>query len=441
MRLSVVGTGYVGLVTAACLADAGHDVTCVDVDPVKVDAVNAGRSFLHEPGLPEMLARHVPSRLRATTDLPAAVRGTDLTMLAVPTPSRSDGSIDLAHVLAATEAVGRALRQKPGFHALVVKSTCVPGTTDTIVRAALESSSGRVVGDGTLGLGCNPEFLSEGTAVDDFARPDRIVIGAEDERTLTLLRDLHAAFAGTPVLATNCRTAEAVKYTSNTLLATCISFANEWADRCEAIGGIDAIDVMRGVAMSRYLTVGDVTAPLASFLRPGCGYGGSCLPKDVAAATAGGDMPILDAVRGVNDARAAKLVMRVSEHIDMTGATVTVLGTAFKPGTIDLRTSPAEPIVRALRDAGANVTCHDPAAGPATRAAWCGVAVVDDLEEAVTRADAIVITTAWPEYEVVPAILSKLNIHPLVVDGRRMLPPGSVGRYLGVGLAPKGQPT
>ena len=437
MRLSVVGTGYVGLVTAACLADAGHDVTCVDVDSAKVDAVNSGRSFLHEPGLPDLLARHVPSRLRATTDLPAAVRENDLTMLAVPTPSRGDGSIDLAHVLAATEAVGRALREKPGFHALVVKSTCVPGTTDTIVRAALEKASGRVVGDGTLGLGCNPEFLSEGTAVDDFARPDRIVIGGEDERTLAMLRDLHESFAGVPVLATNCRTAEAIKYASNTLLAACISFANEWADRCEAIGGIDAIDVMRGVAMSRYLTVGDVVAPLASFLRPGCGYGGSCLPKDVAAATAAGDMPILDAVRETNDARAARLLTRMSEHIDLAGANVTVLGTAFKPGTADLRTSPAEPIVRALRDAGAAVTCHDPAAGPATRAAWCGVDVVDDLEDAVARADAIVVVTAWPEYEAVPAILSKLDINPLVVDGRRMLDPASVGRYLGIGLEEK----
>ena len=439
MRISIVGTGYVGLVSAACFAEHGHDVTCVDVDPKRIDAVNAKRSPLHEPGLTELLERNVPTRLRATGDLVDAVLNSELTIIAVPTPfDAATGSIDLSYVLKAAGQVGEALRDVGRFHAIVVKSTCAPGTADGQVRRAVEAAAGE---QDLIGIGSCPEFLSEGTAVHDFMHPDRIVLGAIDERTLDLLRTLHSGFVSVPTIETNCRTAEAIKYASNAFLATCVSFANEIANVCEAVGGIDADEVMQGVHLSRYLTADGETAAIASFLRAGCGYGGSCLPKDVAALVAqserlGQPMPLLSAVAAVNDARAGQLIERLTLEVGpIDGKRVTVLGTAFKPGTADLRTSPAEPIVERLVRGGATVTCHDPAAGPATRDRFGkAVRVEDDLGDAVLDADAVVVVTAWDDYRDLPRRLN--GSAPVIVDGRRMFEPSEFKRYIGVGLAP-----
>lgn len=442
LSVSVIGTGYVGLVSAACFASQGHDVTCVDVDAAKVDAVNAGRSFLHEPGLERRLQQSVPARLRATADLETAVRASEITLIAVPTPfDRATGAIDLDYVERAAEQIGRALRDKDGFHVVAVKSTCIPGTADGLMRRALERTSGLRAGV-DFGVGSNPEFLSEGTAVEDFLRPDRIVIGGDCQRTRDLLIALHAAFEDAPLIATSNRTAELIKYASNALLATCISFANEIADVAEMLDGdVDAREVMRGVHLSRYLTRDGVTAPLASFLAAGCGYGGSCLPKDVAALAAQGrtlglPMSMLTAVADVNDARAERLIDRVKQAGEsLEGATVAVLGTAFKPGTADLRTSPAEPIIKALLAQGIRVVTFDPAANEATRVAFGDrVTVLDELEPTVAGADVIVIATAWPEFRRVPDLIANRRPQPLVVDGRRLLAPESVERYVGVGL-------
>jgi UDPglucose 6-dehydrogenase/GDP-mannose 6-dehydrogenase len=434
LRISIVGTGYVGLVSAACYAEHGHDVTCVDVDREKVDAVNTGQSFLHEPGLEKLLAKNVPGRLRATTDLASAVEASDLTMVAVPTPfDAAAGRIDLTMVLAAAKQVGEAARSKKTYHAVVLKSTCVPGTATSAFADALDLVEG--------GVGSCPEFLSEGTAVEDFLRPDRLVYGATDERTLAMLRDLHAGFGDVPRIETTPTTAEAIKYASNALLATCVSFANEIADACEAVGEVDAMDVMRGVHLSRYLTRDGTTAGLASFLLPGCGYGGSCLPKDVAALA--GFMRehehkprVLDAVAATNDARAEAIVRRVEENVgELTGQRVLILGTAFKPGTADLRQSPAEPIIELLREHGATVVAHDPAAGAATKKRFGDdVEIAADAAAACAEAAAVVLCTAWPEYAGVPNWVNLLKSPPVVVDGRRMLAADSVPRYAGIGL-------
>lgn len=443
MRVAVVGTGYVGLVTAAGLAELGHTVVCVDIDQRKVAALNQGAAPIFEQGLDMLLQRNLGVRLRATTDLGSAVQGSELTFVCVGTPSRQDGSIDVSFVQQAAEQIGGALAATTGFHAVVVKSTVVPGTSQQVVGPALERTSGRKAGV-DVGVGVNPEFLTEGQAVDDFLHPDRIVIGG-DRRTVAALRELYAGFDGVPVVETNAATAEMIKYASNAMLATAISFSNEIANLGAAIGGIDAVEVMRGVHLSRYLTTapGDgpaITAPLSSFFEAGCGYGGSCLPKDVAALAArgrevGSPLPLLEAVARVNDEQPARLVELLRRRLGtLRGRRVTVLGLAFKPETDDVRSSPAFPVLRSLCAAGAEVSAHDPVVGPEALDGLGAVTYVQDLAAAVKQAEAVVIVTRWDHYRRVPELVGQLDPPPLVVDGRRMLDKASVPSYAGIGL-------
>lgn len=445
MRVSIIGAGYVGLVTGSCLADQGHDVICVDVDEEKVAQLSSGNTPIYEPGLAELIARNAGGRLRATTSLRQAVLESELTLIAVGTPS-TGGEINLSAVLDATRAIGRALAEKPDYHAVVVKSTVIPGTTDQVVLPLLEESSGRkVVSD--FGVGVNPEFLTEGQAVDDFMSPDRIVLGGGDERIINLLAALYDGFPQTiPRLRTNTRTAEMIKYASNALLATMISFANEIANLCAAVGDVDVVDVMRGVHESRYLTPlaadgSPVRAPIASFLEAGCGFGGSCLPKDVRALIAHGErlgqpMRMLRAAIEANDAQPDEVLRLLETRLpDLRDAQVTVLGLAFKPDTDDVRESPAVPIVERLLDRGASVTIHDPVAHQVpARLQERGVDFDPDLETAVRNADAVVLVTRWDHFRGLPKILAGMNGAPAVVDGRRMLDKDSVADYTGIGL-------
>ncbi len=443
MRVTVVGTGYVGIVTAVGLAEQGHTITCIDIDEGKVAALNRGEPPVFERGLEPLLRRNLGTRLRATTDLAAAVQASELTLVCVGTPSRPDGSIDVSYVQRAAGQIGRALAGTGRFHAVVVKSTVVPGTTDQVVRPECERASGRRTG-AALGIGVNPEFLTEGQAVDDFLHPDRIVIGG-DSKTVAILRELYAGFAGVPLVETNAPTAEMIKYASNAMLATAISFANEIANLGSAIGGIDADEVMRGVHLSRYLTTrlpdgATVTAPLSSFYAAGCGYGGSCLPKDVAALAARGrqaesPLALLEAVAAVNHQQPARLVDLVRRGLGtLSGRRITVLGLAFKPDTDDVRSSPAFPVLRLLHEAGAEVTVHDPVVGPGVLDGLAGVVYGRDLADAVKQAEAVVIVTRWDDYQQLPALIGQLDPPPLVVDGRRMLPKTSVPSYTGIGL-------
>lgn len=459
MRVAIVGTGYVGLVTGACLAERGHQVTCVDLDASKVAAIASGRAPFHEAGLPELLERHAGRNLRATTDLAAAVRASEITLIAVGTPFRDD-AIDLSFIEAAARSVGEALRIGEGprtanseqrtataaWHTVVIRSTVVPGTTDGVVLPLLERHSGRRAGE-SLGVGMNPEFLTEGTAVADFVRQDRVVIGGIDERSRDEIERLYAGFDGVPRIRTNPRTAEMIKYASNALLATAISFSNELANLAAALGGIDAREVMQGVHLSRYLTAQEDapagwTAPLAAFYEAGCGYGGSCLPKDVKALAAHGraagvPMRLLEAVDAVNRDQPARLVELVRRGFpSLRGVPVAVLGLAFKPGTDDLRETPARPVVEALLDEGAAVTVYDPVAGAGGEALFGPgrVQVASGLEAAVAGARAVVLVTRWPEFAEVPALAARQAVPPLVVDGRRMLERDAVARYAGIGL-------
>jgi UDPglucose 6-dehydrogenase len=442
MKVSVVGTGYVGLVTGACLAECGHDVILVDVDPRKIEMINAARAPFHESGLPEVLQRNSGRRLRASADLAAAVAATELTFVAVGTPTAA-GKIDLKYVEAAASEIGAALRHKTNYHTVIVKSTVIPGTTVGIVRTALESASGKIAGQG-FGLGMNPEFLTEGTAVSDFSHPDRLVLGGIDARTHDVLRELYASFsAAVPRIVTNPTTAEMIKYASNAVLATMISFSNEIARLCTAVGGVDAIDVMRGVHQASYFTMrrGDarLTAPITSFLEPGCGFGGSCLPKDVTALIGQGSekglaLNLLQSVLDINRGQADEIMRLIGRHFaSLREVPVVVLGLAFKPDTDDVRDSPAFPIIRRLKAQGARLTAYDPVARPDEHEDLVGVTLVGSLREAVADAKVVVLVTQWAEFSQLTGLLKELGGCPLVVDGRRVLDPGSFAHYEGVG--------
>jgi len=445
MRVSVVGTGYVGLVTGACLAEKGHQVVCVDVDQGKVDRISRGESPIFEPGLDELLTRHIGGRLTATTDLAAAVRDTEISLVTVGTPFDGERK-DLSFIEEVARQVGRVLREVDRYHVVLVKSTVPPGTTDDVVLPMLEAESGKRAG-ADFGVGMNPEFLREGEAIGDFMNPDRLVLGALDERTLGLMEELYAPFPHVDRVRVSNRTAEMAKYASNSLLATLISFSNEIANLCAVSDGVDVVDVLHAVHLDRrvspILESGERVRPgLVSYLGAGCGYGGSCFPKDVKglvahARAAGVAMPILESVIQTNQAQPGEMLRLLRKHFDsLEGVEVAVLGLAFKPGTDDMRESPAISIVRDLEAARARVRAYDPVAREVAEAHFAGngVRLCNELEEALDGAEAVLLVTRWPEFERLPELLAGRSLVPVVVDGRRMLDRGGVARYEGIGL-------
>jgi len=447
MRIAILGTGYVGLVSGACFAEIGHDVTCVDVDREKVDRINRGETPIYEHGLEALLRKHVGNRLRATTDVRSAVHASEVTFIAVGTPF--DGErIDLKYVRTVAQQIGAALRDRRDYHVVVVKSTVVPGTTDDVVLPLLEEASGKRAG-ADFGVGMNPEFLTEGVAVEDFMEPDRIVVGGMDDRTVEVLERIYAPFpANVPRFRTNNKTAEMIKYASNAVLATMISFSNEVGNLCARLGNVDAADVMRGVHLARYFTTPldagaqRITAPITSFLYAGCGFGGSCLPKDVKALVAHGEsagqpMPLLDAVIKTNLAQPQRILEILDRHFPtLDGLKIGILGLAFKPDTDDMRESPAIPIIRALVKRGAVLTAFDPVANEAAAKVLGSDSIryAESLEDALRGADAVVLVTSWDAFRRLPELLSSSANPPLVVDGRRMLDKRRVARYAGIGL-------
>ena len=445
MRIAVIGTGYVGLVSGVCMAEVGHDVVCVDVDPDKIAMIRSGKPPIHERDLSGLLQKHIGTKLHATTDLVDAVTSSELSLIAVGTPFK-DGKIDLSSVRTVAGQIGAALRASSRYHVVVVKSTVVPGTTDNVVLPALEAASGKKAGV-DFGVGMNPEFLTEGEAVSDFLRPDRIVLGGLDDRSIGTMAAAYESFSGIRVIRTNPRTAEMIKYASNTLLATMISLSNEFANLAAGLGGIDIAAAMEGVHLSRYLTVDtgqgqQTTAPLASFLYPGCGYGGSCLPKDTKALISQGlglgvPMRVLEAVDHVNNEQPEKMLHILRRHFaEFTGLRVCVLGLAFRPGTDDMRESPAILIITQLLSAGAEVRAYDPIASETARTVFAGlnVKLCANLAEAVEDVDAIMLVTRWDEFQNVPSLISQQSVPPLLIDGRRMIESSSVPRYDGIGI-------
>ena len=431
MRIAMIGTGYVGLVSGACFADFGHRVACVDKDSAKIDGLNAGLMPIWEPGLEALVkANSERGRLSFTTDLPAAVEGAEAVFIAVGTPARrGDGHADLSFVFDAVRELAQVIR--PGT-VVVTKSTVPVGTGDRIAQILREE------GVTDVSVASNPEFLREGAAIADFKHPDRIVVGAEDDRAQEVLREIYRPLFlnRAPILITGRRTAELTKYAANAFLAVKISFINEIADLCEAVDA-DVQDVARGIGLDNRIG--------PKFLHAGPGYGGSCFPKDTLALlqtadAAGVDQRIVRTTVKVNDDRKNDMVERIARALggDVSGKRVAVLGLAFKPNTDDMREAPSIPIVTALVERGAQVSAYDPVAREQAEKIFSGVAFADDAYAAAEGADALVMVTEWDEFRALDLQRVAGSLRgKVLIDLRNVYDPGEAEeaglRYYGVG--------
>ena len=420
----MIGTGYVGLVSGACFSDFGHDVVCVDKDAGKIEAINRGVMPIYEPGLAELVAANVRAgRLSFTTDLASGVRDADAVFIAVGTPSRrGDGHADLSYVFAAVREVAGALT-RPSV--IVTKSTVPVGTGDEVERIVAElapHSGAKVVS--------NPEFLREGAAIEDFKRPDRVVVGTDDEGARAVMREIYRPLSlnqSAPVLFTGRRTAELTKYAANAFLAVKITFINEIADLCEQVGA-DVQEVARGIGLDNRIG--------RKFLNAGPGYGGSCFPKDTLAllkTAADSETPlrIVEATVQVNDARKRAMGRKVIKAMggEVRGKTVGVLGLTFKPNTDDMRDAPSLSLIQALQDAGASVRAYDPEGVEQARPLLTGVEFAGNPYAAAEGADALVIVTEWDEFRALDLDrIGKSMATPLLVDLRNVYPAAEAAR-------------
>ncbi len=415
MKVSVIGSGYVGTVTAACFAELGHNVVCIDIDPEKVDMINRGKPPIYEEGLEELLKKHAGEKIRATTNYDDAVANTDISFICVGTPSDDNGNIDLGIVKAASQSLGSAIGKKDGYHVVVVKSTVVPETTEKVVVPIIEQASGRKPGV-DFGAGMNPEFLREGKAVDDFMDPDKIVIGAIDQRSDDTISALYAGLK-CQITHTDPRTAEMIKYVNNSFLATKISFSNEIGNICKKMG-IDTYKVMEAVGKDSRIS--------PNFLNSGAGFGGSCFPKDVKAligkAKELGYRPgLLESVINVNEVQPLMMIdLLESRTGELDGKRIAVLGLAFKNDTDDIRESRAIPVIRALLDKGVKVSSYDPMAADNMKAIYPDIEYCDSAIHALKGANGCLVMTEWDEFK---GLCSEFKVmrRPLVVDGRNMI--------------------
>jgi len=432
MRVTVLGAGYVGLVSGACFSDFGHVVTCVDKDATRIDALNQGRIPIFEPGLDALVARNVEGgRLFFSTDGATAIRSADAVLIAVGTPSRrGDGHADLSYVMDAAREIAAELGE---FTVVVTKSTVPVGTGDeveAVIRKARPAADFAVVS--------NPEFLREGAAIEDFKHPDRIVVGIEDERARAVMRELYRPLFinETPILFTDRSTAELIKYASNAYLATKVTFINEIANLCEAVGG-NVQDVARGMGLDRRIG--------SKFLHAGPGFGGSCFPKDATALVAtaqqhGAPFRILEAVVGVNQVRKLQMVEKVVKACggSVKGKTIAVLGLTFKPNTDDMRDAPSLVILPGLAAQGADITAFDPAGMGEACKLMPELKTAPDAYACVKDADAMVILTEWDQFRALDLDRIKAALRtPLVIDLRNIYRPADVAAkgltYVSVG--------
>jgi UDPglucose 6-dehydrogenase len=434
VKICMVGAGYVGLVSGACFADFGHEVVCVDTERAKIERLQAGVMPIYEPGLDELVARNVgEGRLSFTTSLEQAVRGAHAVFIAVGTPSRrGDGHADLSYVHAAARAIASAVT---GPVVVVTKSTVPVGTGDEVERIIAEAGCPHRVS-----VVSNPEFLREGAAIQDFKRPDRIIIGAEDAFGRETMREVYRPLFlnQAPIMFTGRRTSELTKYAANAFLATKITFINEIADLCEAVGA-DVQDVARGIGLDNRIG--------SKFLHPGPGYGGSCFPKDTlallkTAQDADAPVRIVEAVVAVNDARKRAMGRKVIAAMggDVRGRTVALLGLTFKPNTDDMRDAPALAIAQALLDAGAKVVAYDPEGMEQARPLLPEVTLAEGAYAAVAGAHAVVLVTEWDAFRALDLKrIAALAANPLLVDLRNVYEPDEARAagltYVSVGRA------
>jgi UDPglucose 6-dehydrogenase len=434
MHIAVIGSGYVGLVTGACFADFGHTVCCVDKDASKIDRLNQGQIPIFEPGLDDLVERNVRARrLTFTVDGAAAIRGADAVFIGVGTPSRrGNGHADLSYVFAAAEEIADLIE---GFTVVVTKSTVPVGTGDEIERLIRERRP-----DAQFAVVSNPEFLREGAAIEDFKRPDRVVVGLEDERARRVMWEIYRPLYlnETPILFTSRRTSELIKYAANAFLAMKITFINEMADLCEAVGA-DVQQVARGIGLDKRIG--------SKFLHAGPGYGGSCFPKDTIALVrtaldAGAPVRLIETTVEVNEARKKAMARKVSAVIegDLAGKTIGVLGLTFKPNTDDMRDAPSIDIIHALQAQGARIRAYDPEGMGEARQIFSGIEFADDPYGAAEAADALVIVTEWDQFRALDFNRIRLLMrHPALVDLRNIYDPQTL-RALGFQYSSIGRP-
>jgi len=439
MRIAVIGTGYVGLVSGACIADYGHQVTCVDEDSAKIAALNAGQIPIYEPGLQKIVRSNVrQGRLSFTDTLNDAVSGADAVFIAVGTPSRrGDGHADLSNIYAAAREIALALKR---FTVVIIKSTVPVGTGDEVERIIGELRS-----DIDVAVVSNPEFLREGSAIHDFKHPDRIVVGTDDERAKAALAEIYRPLYlnQAPILYTTRRTAELIKYAANAFLATKITFINEIADLCEKVGA-DVQDVARGIGLDNRIG--------SKFLHAGPGFGGSCLPKDLRALVKTADdhgvpMRILEAVVATNDMRKRAMARRVSAACasGLRGKTVAILGLTFKPNTDDMREAPSIALIVALQDMGAKIRAYDPVGMAQAEQVLADVTFCHGPYDCVEGADAVVIVTEWELLRALDLERAKnLMARPVMIDLRNVYHPEDMRKYgftyVSIGRTPIEQP-
>jgi UDPglucose 6-dehydrogenase len=416
MNLAVVGTGYVGLVAGTCFAESGNDVVCVDIDEAKISALRAGKVPIYEPGLEELVRRNMEEqRLSFSTDLAGAVRQSSVIFIAVGTPQGADGRADVAQVLATAKSIAGAMN---GHKIIVNKSTVPVGTADE-VRKVIRSITSH-----PFAVVSNPEFLKEGAAIEDFMKPDRVVLGGQDPDAISVLKELYEPFVrtGNPILEMDSRSAEMSKYAANAMLASKISFINEVANLCEKVGA-DVSEVRRAIGMDRRIG--------PHFIFPGVGYGGSCFPKDIRAMIAMGepglDMALLKAVEGVNEGQKRALVRKVMRHFgqQLTGRTFALWGLSFKPRTDDMRDAPSIVVVESLLKAGAEIQAHDPEAMDEARKIFGErIRYYRRNYDALKGADALLILTEWNEFRRpnFQSIKEQLK-DPVIFDGRNIYDP------------------
>jgi UDPglucose 6-dehydrogenase len=416
MKITIVGTGYVGLVAGACFAETGNDVVCVDRDETKIRLLRRGRLPIYEPGLEELVKRNrQEKRLAFTSTLPKAVRDSSIVFIAVGTPQGEDGSADLQHVLAVARDVARAMN---GYKVIVDKST-VPVGTAVKVREVIRRETTH-----PFSVVSNPEFLKQGAAIEDFMKPDRVVIGAEDPRGAELMLELYQPFTrtGAPIMVMDCASAELAKYAANAMLATRISFMNEVANVCELVGA-DVDHVRRAIGSDRRIGT--------SFLFPGAGYGGSCFPKDVQAmvhfaAEKSYDFKILHAVEAVNQRQKTRLFAKMQSHFGtLKGKTIAVWGLAFKPKTDDMREAPSIPLIHSVLEAGARVQAYDPEAHKVAKGIFGSrITYAVKAYDALKGADGLAIATEWNEFRRPDFVrMRKLMRSPVIFDGRNLFTP------------------
>lgn len=416
MKIAVVGTGYVGLVAGACFAESGNDVICVDNNDAKIRMLRRGKVPIYEPGLEELVHRNThEGRLTFTTGLPRAVRESTIVFIAVGTPEGEDGSADLKHVLGVARDVAKAMN---GYKVIVDKSTVPVGTSEKVREVVRRETTH------PFSVVSNPEFLKQGAAIDDFMKPDRVVIGAEDPRATELMLELYAPFTrtGAPIMVMDCASAELAKYAANAMLATRISFMNEVANVCERVGA-DVDHVRKAIGSDRRIGT--------SFLFPGVGYGGSCFPKDVKAMIRFArdkdyEFKILHAVEEVNARQKTQLFGKMKAHFgQLKGKTLAVWGLAFKPRTDDMREAPSIPLIEALLAAGAKVQSYDPEAMTVARGIFGGrIAYAANNYDALKGADALAIVTEWNEFRRPDFTrMRTLMRSPVVFDGRNLFTP------------------